>query len=50
MLTRDCRGRRTVLEDTLNCAKERGIVCMTGIAGGKVKNLTSAPRPASCWT
>jgi NADPH:quinone reductase-like Zn-dependent oxidoreductase len=26
----------TVLEDSLKCAKEQGIVCITEIAGGKV--------------
>lgn len=32
----------TVLEDSLKCVKDNGILCITGIAGGKVSD--SAPR------
>jgi NADPH:quinone reductase-like Zn-dependent oxidoreductase len=28
-----------VLEDSLKCVKEQGIVCVTGVAGGQVQSL-----------
>jgi hypothetical protein len=41
LLTRDSLGRRDGFRRycTLKCAKEYGIICMTGIAGGEVRDL-----------